>query len=53
MMIYGGSKGGGNTSSSSTSGSKQEQVATSFKMNEVAQNGDLAFTVTKVTEANL
>lgn len=52
IMMIGGSKGGGNSiSSSSTSGSKQEQVATSFKMNEVAQNGDLAFTVTKVTEA--
>jgi len=52
IMMIGGSKGGGNsTSSNSTSGSKQEQAATSFKMNEVAQNGDLAFTVTKATEA--
>lgn len=52
IMMIGGSKGGSNsTSSNSTSGSKQEQAVTSFKMNEVAQNGDLAFTVTKVTEA--
>jgi hypothetical protein len=52
IMVIGGSKGGNSsTSPASSSGSKQEQKATSFKMNEVAQNGDLAFTITKVTEA--
>ena len=52
IMIVGGNKGGNNSNSSnSTPGSKQEQAATSFKMNELAQNGDLAFTVTKMTDA--
>lgn len=53
IMVIGGSKGGNNSTSSpsSSSGSKQEQVATSFKMNEQAQNGDLAFTVTQVKDA--
>lgn len=52
IMMMGGSKGGNNsTTSNSNSGTKQEQATTNFKMNEIAQNGDLAFTVTKVTEA--
>jgi hypothetical protein len=50
IAIFGNKKGDNSTPSSSSSNDQQEQ-ATNFKMNELAQNGDLAFTVTQAKDA--
>ena len=50
MAVGGGNDSSKPTSSGTNSDVKQAEVTTNFKMNEVAQNGDLTFTVTKVTE---
>lgn len=50
IAVFGSKKGVENTQSSNSSTTKQEQQ-TSFRMNQEAINGDLAFTVTKMTDA--
>lgn len=51
FAFFGSKKGDENTQSSNSSTTKQEQQQTSFQMNQEAINGDLAFTVTKMTDA--
>ncbi len=52
IMVIGGSKGDNSSNSpSSTTESKQEEATANFKMNELVTSGDLAFIVTKMTEA--
>ena len=46
-----GSKKGDTNTQSSTSSINQQKQQTSFQMNQEAINGDLSFTVTKVTDA--
>lgn len=53
-MLGGNKNDGANTTNSNNSNSapkQEQQKQTSFKMNESAQNGDLAFTVTQLKDA--